>query len=388
MMIYIDISEMVKVSFVSGIQRVVREVTSRWLKDDKKVTLLSYDFNQEYFRIIDSQEYLRWCERKNSGKDIFTNKSLRIDDFDTECIFFDMDSVWMNPLKRSYLLPRLKERGVKIAAHIYDIIPVTEPFYCHELTVLHFLEYIEAQIEHSDMIIANAQATIDAINKLTEGTDRAEKGKVNGKVVRLGADIRSNVNTKEANKRVEEITSKGKYVLMVGTMEPRKNHKFVLDAFEQGLFEKGINLVFAGRVGWNMEDFLEYIQGHKLLDKQFFYVNNGSDADITYLYNNALLVAFPSFNEGFGLPIIEAYDHGTPVLAANIPVLREVGLDFCEYFDLDNSDEFIRLVTEYAEDEEKRNQIVNRLKEYKKVTWDECARDMYNELSELISFAE
>lgn len=380
MTICIDITEMIKVDFISGIQRVVKEVTTRWIRDGKEVCLLFYDSKKNVFKIVDNQKYYDFYTGKTKDKNLLSKEEMRLSDFNKNFIFFDMDSVWMNPLKRSYLLPELKRQGTKIAAQIYDIIPVTEAQYCHEFTTLSFLEYIGAQIQNADLIIANAQATIDAIDNLIKDT---EVSAINGRVVKLGSDIRKSSSDKKVREQISCITEKGKYVLMVGTIEPRKNHRFVLEAFEKVLFDKGMNLIFAGRIGWNVEEFVTYVRTHEKLNKQLFFVNDASDQEIVHLYENALIVAFPSYNEGFGLPIIEAFDQGAPVLAADIPVLREVGGEYCKYFALENTDQFVEEVQFYLEHEDEYAKDKARIVEYKKYTWDECAEQMRKEIEQL-----
>lgn len=380
MKLCVDVTELIRTPYVSGIQRVVREVTTRWLKEEKEVTLLAYDVINGCFNIIDNEKYYECYMGKSKNKDIFSGRIMTFSDFNRNHIFFDMDSIWMNPLKRTYLLPILKKRGTKIAAHIYDIIPVTEPQYCHELTVINFWEYISAQIMYSDLIIANAQATLDAIGNVIKGTTSR---KINGNVVKLGSDIAKNSNATDAREEIKTIAGCGKYVLMVGTIEPRKNHKYVLSAFEKALFDKGLNLVFVGKVGWNVETFVEYIRNHEKYDKQLFLINDATDADIACLYNHSLLVAFPSYNEGFGLPIIEAFDRGALVLASDIPVLRETGGNYCKYFSLEKEDEFIGSVELYAENQEVYSRDKMKIRNYRKTTWDMCAQEMYGILQNI-----
>jgi len=378
MRICIDITEMYKVDFVSGIQRVVIEVTTRWIASGKNVMLLVYNPGGNHFWKVNNEKYLDYYVKKTGEKQYVEKDSpIEINDFGAEDIFFDMDSVWMNPLKRSFLLPLLKEKGCKIAAHIYDIIPVTDAQYCHEFTTLSFLEYIGAQLRNADLIVSNAQATLDAINHLIAGT---EVQAVRGEVVKLGSDIRKGNKNQTVRAHVNEIAAKGKYVLMVGTIEPRKNHKYILKAFEETLFEKGIHLVLAGRIGWNMEEFVNYVKGHEQLGRGLFFANDLTDAEITFLYENCMVVAFASFNEGFGLPIIEAFDKGAPVLAADIPVLREVGGEFCKYFSLEDTTSFAELVQEYIEHPEVYATDKEKIKDFKKCTWDECAEKMYEVL--------
>ncbi len=373
--ICVDVTELMKVKYISGIQRVVKEITIRWIENNKNVLLLSYDFRKKSFIVVDNAKYSDYHLGKSKDSNVLSDREMKIEDFNENHIFFDIDSVWMNPLKRSYLLPKLKERGTKIVAHIYDIIPVTDARYCDELTTLNFLEYADAHIQYADLIISNAKATGDAIRRLIEGT---EINNVKTAVVKLGSDIRKSGEKKNIRKLVCDIADGSKYILMVGTLEPRKNHAFVLNAFDKGLFAEGLNLVIVGRVGWNVDDLLNRIKNHPMYCKQLFYIDDSTDSELLCLYENTLAVAFASYNEGFGLPIIEAFSKKALVLAADKPVLREIGQDYCDYFSLDNVDELISLVKKYNSDPEECEQKRAMLQEYIAYTWDECAEDMYS----------
>lgn len=386
MTIFVDISELYKVNFISGIQRVVIEVLTRWIESGEKVKLGVYYPKKKAFRLADNSQFYEFYKNGSSKKQYLTNKYLPVTDIDSKFIFYDMDSVWMNMNKRSYLLPLLRAQGAGIAVHIYDIIPVTEPQYCHELTVLHFIDYLAAYIENADLIITNADATVAALKKITEGIETGYRTAV----VKLGSDVLSgskdSVNSSvKLPQRTQEIIERKPYILMVGTLEPRKNHAYVLDSFDRILFNEGFNLVFAGRRGWNIDDFIDRIHNHPLFNKQLFFVEGGTDKEIRALYENAFFVAFASFNEGFGLPIIEAFSHGTPVLASDIPVLRETGGEYADYFSLDNSDDFIDKVNKYRGDRDLYEAKKTSLQKFSGNSWDECAAGMMKALKDNFS---
>lgn len=377
MLVCVDISELYKVDFVSGIQRVVIEVTTKWIKDKKEVRLLVYDNKKGKYAIVDNQRYLEYNLGRSDKKNYLTKKYMNIQDFNKECIFFDMDSAWMNPMKRSYLLPLIKKNGCKVVAHFYDIIPITEPEYCHEHTIAMFMEYVAAHLDNDDFFITNAQATVDAIRKVTDGLSQEN---LPYSVVKLGSDIKVAENTAVNRKHILNLINGAPYVLMVGTMEPRKNHKYVLDAFDSGLFDEGMNLVIVGRKGWNIDDLITRIENHSQYNKQLFWINDASDVEVQAFYKNAFCVAFASHNEGFGLPIIESIKMGTPVFAADKAVLREVGGEYCEYFDTIKPEALVSLVKEYNNDDAKYKKLKSKLKGYKETTWASCAEEMYMRL--------
>ncbi|MGC9079929.1 MAG: glycosyltransferase family 4 protein, partial [Nanopusillaceae archaeon] len=129
------------------------------------------------------------------------------------------------------------------------------------------------------------------------------------------------------------IISKKPYFLMVSTIEPRKGHRQVLKAFEI-LWRKGydFNLVFVGKQGWMVEDFINYIQNHPEKDKRLFWLGHVSDDLLEILYKNATATIMASEGEGFGLSIIESAYYKTPIIARDIPVFREIAKDGAYYF--------------------------------------------------------
>ncbi len=127
------------------------------------------------------------------------------------------------------------------------------------------------------------------------------------------------------------------FVLMVGTIEPRKNHQLVLAAFEQ-LWQQGdpLQLVLVGASGWCSDALLQRIETHAEKGRRLHRFTHLPDVQLHTLYKTAQALAFASLDEGFGLPLVEAAYLGCPVLAADIPVLREVGGDWPRYLPADN----------------------------------------------------
>ena len=245
MKIYADLTNVIKVSFITGIQRVVREIMLRMIKSEPNIELITYIQEHECFQVIDKKRFTEVFEEGDSNrKGLVTGVSLKPEDFEEGSLFFDIDSVWNARVKRSWLFPELKKRSIKICTQLYDIIPITHPQYCHEVTTLNFMNYLGANIKYADLIITSAKATE---RQLKEITDKAGLEQKKCAVVPLGSDFRKKENSDEKpDKEVTEIATKGKYILMVGTIEPRKNHSLVLDALDDKLAVLGVYVVFAG----------------------------------------------------------------------------------------------------------------------------------------------
>jgi glycosyltransferase involved in cell wall biosynthesis len=129
---------------------------------------------------------------------------------------------------------------------------------------------------------------------------------------------------------------------MVGSIEPRKGHQQVLDAFDR-LWGQGldINLVIVGAEGWRdvpqdmrrtIPQLLTRLQWHPERRRRLFWVNGPSDEYLEKIYACVCCLITASEGEGFGLPLIEAARHGVPIIARDIPVFREVAGEHCFYF--------------------------------------------------------
>lgn len=123
--------------------------------------------------------------------------------------------------------------------------------------------------------------------------------------------------------RLGELGITGKFVLAVGTLEPRKNLSLLVELFARRLQDLPLQLVFAGNLGWKYARLLQQMaplqQSGKLVHLGYV-----SEAEKALLYQRAVCLAFPSFYEGFGLPILEAMVQGTPVIVSSAPACVEV----------------------------------------------------------------
>jgi glycosyltransferase involved in cell wall biosynthesis len=116
------------------------------------------------------------------------------------------------------------------------------------------------------------------------------------------------------------------YFLSVGTLQPRKNFSTLIDAYlslpEE--LQKEKKLVIVGKYGWNCEDLVNRIQALQSTGRLIWLSNVCSDDDLRYIYKGASVFVFPSLYEGFGVPVVEAFASGTPVVCSNTTSLPEV----------------------------------------------------------------
>ena len=385
--IIIEITSLVSVDFVSGIQRVVREIVTRMVRfrrqENIEFVLVAYSEHRQCFYRIPEDKFLSfYCDRAIQSDSLRKGDVYDLDELHQGDLFFDIDSVWNNRIRRSFLLPILRSKGVRIAVMIYDIIPILFPQYCDGQTTVRFMDYIGAHLQYADLILANTESTLRDIEKLSL---RIGSLPIPGLCAPLGADFTKRQTTvNEVDPRTQALSGR-KYLLCVGTIEPRKNHAFLLDQYKQSLRTAGFSMVIAGRPGWNVEALMADIRSIDANDEGFFYFSDANDDTIDYLYQHAFFTVFPTQYEGYGLPLIESILRGTPVLASDISVLREVGGHYCDYFSLENKAELHDILIKYMEDADAYQQRKESLKQYVPFSWEMTENVVFQALEKIMN---
>lgn len=183
-------------------------------------------------------------------------------------------------------------------------------------------------IAGADLIVADSLATYELAGRLFGGR---------GKAVVIGAGLGQEVPVQpleEARSQATRIIGRSdRFLLAVGTIEPRKNLGLLLDSL--AILDRPPLLVVVGKPGWKSARLLSRMRlleaGGRL--KLLGFVG---DSDLSALYRTAELLVCPSLYEGFGLPVLEAMAHGCPVVCSWSSSLPEVGGDVARYFYLDD----------------------------------------------------
>jgi glycosyltransferase involved in cell wall biosynthesis len=172
------------------------------------------------------------------------------------------------------------------------------------------------------------------------------------------------------------------YLLMVGTMEPRKNMAFLVEVFEKLAGFDG-DLVLAGMYGWKYEPILKKII-HSPRANRIRHLEYVDEHFLPALYAGAELFVFPSLYEGFGFPPLEAMSCGTPVLSSTGGSLPEVLGDAAEFVPEYNSDAWAAKIQALLADKARRAELVSKGGTLvKKYSWDETARKTWSVYREL-----
>jgi alpha-1,2-rhamnosyltransferase len=153
------------------------------------------------------------------------------------------------------------------------------------------------------------------------------------------AHIRSHV------RKAVETTPSGHPYVVVGTVEPRKNHHCLLNAFDHFWNQGNAHrLLIIGRRGWNSDGLEQRILQHPLFSKNLYWFPDLTDSELHYCYQHAKASIFASQAEGYGLPVVEGLQHGLPVIASGLAVHREIAGNHAAFFDPDRWEELAHLI--------------------------------------------
>lgn len=210
----------------------------------------------------------------------------------------------------------------------------------HDLTHLYYPEFVEKKnLKYLNRVIPHSIRTSDYIITVSETVKKeiSKEFKIDKKkiiVTPVPQDSRYNQRDKPNDISKKYDTPKDEYILFVGNLEPRKNLPCLIKAYSalDQAFKDKHRLVIAGNKGWNIKNLI----GVKNTDSDLSNIiltGYVDPEDMPTLYQKASLFVFPSLYEGFGIPVLEAMASDTPVIAADIKVLRETAGEAAIYFD-------------------------------------------------------
>jgi glycosyltransferase involved in cell wall biosynthesis len=228
-------------------------------------------------------------------------------------------------------------RGVRMIFVVYDLLPVRTPQWFPEGIASMHAQWLQCIGKYADGLIGISKSVIEDLRSWFDQHPPVRQGTLPLGYFYPGSDLLSTRPTEGLPGDVQGVLSRMCDVptfLMVGTIEPRKGHAFVLDAFER-LWASGVsaNLVVVGRQGWMSEALVARMRNMVTRDAGLIWLEQASDEYLEHLYAASRALVAASEAEGFGLPLVEAARRGLPVIARDIPVFREVSSGFARYFD-------------------------------------------------------
>lgn len=256
-------------------------------------------------------------------------------------------------------------RGVPRVVTVHDIAFITHP----HLTTPGLAAYLRTALDRElrrDAWIATVSETTRqrAIDHLDVSPDRVF-------VVPNGVDRRFLTAVPLTGDVLKRLGVPERFMLMVGTIEPRKNHETVLRALQR-LDRNAPKLVVVGRPGWGTNEVLLALRSlHESGD--VVWLDDFPDDQLPGLYAASTMVLYPSWTEGFGLPVLEALATGRPVITGDDPVFREVGGQYAPVVDPGDDEALIAAIQDLASVDDAPEAAAARRAHAAHYTWNRSA---------------
>lgn len=246
---------------------------------------------------------------------------------------------WAPPLLKQagHVMRRMRANGVRFYFTVHDLLPLSLPECFPKHIPATMQEWFTSVSDLADGITCVSRQVAEEVAAALDQQGLQAEQQPWVKHFHLGADFQppaSAVLSAAEQQWLQPLAKcQGPILLMVGTIEPRKGHRQVLDALEQcWAAGSDINLVVVGKQGWQVEELIRRIKQHSRYGRQLFWAQGASDALLEALYQRSDVLVAASYGEGFGLPLIEAARQGISIFARDIPVFREVAGDYASYF--------------------------------------------------------
>lgn len=396
--LYIDISATARNDLRTGIERVARALLQELLISPPN----GYLVKPVYLDEIKGQWIYKLANKFLSHQPGYTfieEEDLPVTPRSGDILMaLDLFSEGVIPAETQGLYKLWQSVGAEIGFMIYDILPITHPHCFPSWSKEMHSEWLKSVINASDFLISISKHVRSEVKKWIDLQMPWLTHQPRLEYSYLGADVEASFPTvgfpENANAVLTMMDNTSNF-LMVGTIEPRKCHLEVISTFEK-LWAQGIkaNLIIIGHEGWKslpdeerrtIPQTISAIKNSQYFGNQLIWLEGISDEYLREIYKRSSTLIAASEDEGFGLPLIEAFREGLFVLARDIPVFREIGGDIVEYFSSKTGD----LLEDHIKKIIKDRVIVKNFNTQNWLSWAESAqtlkKSIFKNLSNTIS---
>jgi len=252
-------------------------------------------------------------------------------------------------LQVQYITPFFVPNKIKIVTIVHDVSFKAFPRLVSKLDLFFLNTLIPMSLKRADKIIGVSKFTADEILKYYKINEK--------KVDWIHNAVADNFFQEYSPEQLEAVRKKynlpQKFILYIGTLQPRKNLPALIEAYIKIPTEKrnGIDLVLAGGKGHNFDAQIEEFIKSYSLSNHVFLPGFIDEADKPLIFKLAQVFCFPSLYEGFGIPVLEAMTLGIPVLVSNIPPHIEITNGSALLFDINNATDFAEKLAQIVSNE-------------------------------------
>ena len=299
---------------------------------------------------------------------------------DLRCVI--LPGIFWEGDKTKYLAREKQRIGFGIYALIYDLIPLVIPQYCDREVASNFGRCLHFLLWEADGFCCISKSTENDLRAYADKHGYPSLARGTTKVLPLGpASIVERRDEIEVVPVEDRRIVKDGFVLFVSTIEARKNHAFAYQLWRNLVQRNGgrtMPLVIVGSIAWGVADLMDTIRRDPAVSPDsIIHLGSIVDAELLWLYENCAFTIFPSFYEGWGIPISESLFFGKPCIAATGSSLEEAGQGLATHIPLIDGRHWLEatesMMFDLAARRTKSETIVRR---YEKSSWRDFSRDL------------
>jgi glycosyltransferase involved in cell wall biosynthesis len=317
--VVVDVDFCAKNDHNTGIQRVVRKTMPFWARGHA-ITLLAWNADRSGYRMLSQLEQdrvLRWGERDQWAPHGADSAAELIVPWNSLLVLAEVPAI--NAIEA--LAATAKYSGNRVSVIGYDTIPVVSSDFVDEHESNRFAQYLSV-VKHAHRLAAISHSAADEFVGFAQSIESQGIAGPEILAIPLGVDVKKVLEVG----RPLPVTPK---VLMVGSLEPRKNQLGVMFACEL-LWRQGLDFEFR-MIGGGSARFVRELESRvaalRRAGRRITLSQRVSDAELWEAYSEASFLAFPSLHEGYGLPVAEALAMGLPVITSDFGSTRELAED-------------------------------------------------------------
>ena len=280
----------------------------------------------------------------------------------------------------NYVSLPLLNKKIKKVLIVYDMCFLDHPNYVQNKNLAYLTRFCPPSIQESSAIITISDFTKSRITHYFPNLKIPI-------IVTPIPPLKQSVSSSILPKRISELgVISNKYILYIGTIEPRKNIQNLVKAY--AMLDKKVrdnfSLVIAGGKGWKDEDI--WIDINRCRTEGLNIITPGyvTDNEKRSLYSNATCFVLPSHYEGFGMPILEAMQYNIPSALSDIPVFREVAGEAALFFNKDSIKDISEKIDQIISNAKIRDRLIKEgTTQIKKFNWEDNSRKVINALENI-----
>lgn len=294
---------------------------------------------------------------------------------------------WFDSGKEPFFTEVKNQINIYLVYTVYDTILInsgTTQLY-DSLHAKNFRSYIIWMAQNADYLIYGGKTTQIDTDEYYESIGIEP---LPGQPVKWGSDITEvKIPEKDSKEILEELGIKKPYVLLVGSIEPRKNYDTIYKAYKIMCSEQMTDvlpqIVIVGRPAGGSLDIVNTIE-EDLITKNAFVILSPTDKELNVLYSNCEFTMLPSLYEGWSLTLPESLCYGKFCICSDVEPLREIGDGLVDFVEPLNPREWAEKIAYYINNpnEVAKYEVIIK-KDWKNPTWSQCSQDIYNSIKDL-----